>query len=129
MSDRGDVTAAIERLRAPIRTHDGDYHSWEWIPAPDDVLAVLAEVERLRAEVRHLSVLADSEAIERTHGRLRDENQRLHAEREALHSDETRGRLWDVIFAARDRDGEQAPTGDIVDAVLAELTDDPSSRS
>jgi len=76
----GDVTAAIERLQRAHEFVGGNCScglAWHLCPIASDLDALLAEVERLRAE-------PDNEAVSRTVQMLREENARLRVERDLL---------------------------------------------
>ncbi len=94
----GDVTAAIERLRSRFPDLD---HFGETVMLAD-VRTVLAEVERLRAERDRATSKAEDfeDRYETSHANYMHALKvidRYEAEREALHSDETRERFESMI--------------------------------
>lgn len=122
----GDVMAAIERLRFSAT------NGWFSVDEPDiaeDARTVLAEVERLRAQLADVDetfegINADEAMYLRKIERLTNEVERLRAEREALHSDETRERLTAV---ADEYGVHPSVTSVFIDAVLSVLTADPEA--
>lgn len=107
----GDVTAAIERdlgqAREAWSVGRGVFNTESDATCIDRILdaavpALLAEVERLRAEVEQQSMRADEAEmwdVRRGDNPIEQENARLRAEREALHSDETHDRLARIFIA------------------------------